>query len=260
MKRIGFLAMFFALFCAAQNTMSNKAYDNFHDRLLSPDRWALSDACGSDNGREMECVREIANGKLHLAHRQFGLRDSDQGTQFGIAQLNFANPWLIKSVSTDVVVQDIEEAGCPANTGYGGAAGIDATFFNTGTGDPNDDVAGHLALGRGVSDPPGQLTVFSQISHGGDFFGYVWLGTVDMGTPVTMTLTWDQPNHQFRVSLINHTTHVKTQASMPYDLGDRTPATNPARTLLVGTLPANCTANATWVYVDATFDNVSVGY
>jgi len=33
-------------------------------------------ACYTDNGMELECVREIRDERLHLAHRNFGNRDS----------------------------------------------------------------------------------------------------------------------------------------------------------------------------------------
>jgi hypothetical protein len=172
--------------------------------------------------------------------------------------VRFLNPSSIKSISTDVVVRDIEERDCAGNPEFGAAAHIDATFFNTGTGDPNDDVGGHIAVGRASSDPPGQTTVYGQISQGNNYFFYFFLGTVTMGTPVNMSLTWDQPNHQFLVSWTNRVTHVKTEATMPYNFSDTAPATDPGKLLTVNTFPANCTAEPTWVYIDTTLDNVYV--
>jgi hypothetical protein len=44
----------------------------------------------------------------------------------------------------------------------------------------------------------------------------------------------------------------------PYNVADMTPATNPSKDLTVNTFPANCTAKAAWVYIEATFDNVYI--
>src|SRR5712671_4507823 len=63
-------------------------YDDFNQPLIDPLRWATGGACYSSNFNEMECVRAIQTGKLLLAHRNFGQRDSDTGNQFGSAFLN----------------------------------------------------------------------------------------------------------------------------------------------------------------------------
>jgi hypothetical protein len=248
MRHNRFLAMLLFASCAAQSSRSTP---------LSSKRWIPAGACYTNNGLELECVREMADARLRLVHRNFGQRDSDTGFQFGAASLSFAHPSSIKSITTDVVVQRIEESNCLANPEYGAHADIDATFFNTGTGDPNDDVGTVLALGRSFSDPPGQLTVFSQIGQGGNY-SYFFLGTVAIGTPVTLTTTWDRPNHVFLVSWTNLVTHVKTDQTMPYSFSDTTPAVNPGKVLTVNTFPANCTAQETWVYIDASFKNVYV--
>ncbi len=75
-----------------------------------------------------------------------------------------------------------------------------------------------------------------------------------MGTPVTITLSWDQPNHQFLISYTNNLTHVTTKGKMLYDFSDTTPVAGPAKILGVSGQPSNCTANSTFVYSDALFD------
>jgi hypothetical protein len=251
--------LFTTLLCLVTSTASAQKpspYDNFNHRLLDASKWSTVGACFTDDGQELECVREIQYGKLHMAHRNFGGRDSDVGFSFGSVNVYFIDPTSIKSITTDLTVRSIQEVGCAVNPQFGGAAHIDATFFNTGTGDPNDDVGGHIAFGRFISDPAGQLTAYGQISQGNNYFAYFPLGTVSMGTPVTMRLSWDQPRHQFLAGWINGTTHVKTQVPMPYSLPDSSPATNPSKVLTLNTFPSNCTANAAWVFIDADFDNV----
>jgi hypothetical protein len=204
----------------------------------------------------LECVREIAQGKLRLAHRNFGLRDSDEGVSVGSNAVNFVNPSSIKSITTDVTVRNFEESSCPANQQIGAHANIEATFFNTGSGLPEDDVG--ALLGFGTQAPPGQLMVFGQTFYHGNLL-FLFLGNVPIGTPVTFTLTWDQPNHQFLVSWTNLVTHVTTNETMPYNsLSDTTPAASPGGAMTVNTYPANCTSVATWVYMEAIFDNVYV--
>jgi hypothetical protein len=144
------------------------------------------------------------------------------------------------------------------NPSYGGNAGIVATFSNAGSGDPSDDVGAQLLLGREFSDPPGQLTVLGQFFQNGVYTNF-FLGNVSLGTPVTVTLAWDKPNHQFLTNWTNDLTHVTTQGTMPYRFSDITPAANPTKNLQVDTLPSNCTAAQTWVYVESIFDYVYVG-
>jgi hypothetical protein len=44
----------------------------------------------------------------------------------------------------------------------------------------------------------------------------------------------------------------------PYSFSDTTPAASLGEVLEVVGFPANCTANPTYVYVDALFDNVHI--
>ncbi len=254
--RIFAVVLLATLSCAAQTTT---LYDNFKGKLLDPSKWSASSACFTNNGLELECVREIQNGKLRLVHRNFGNRDTDTGYQFGSANVFFANPSLIKNITADVTLMRIDESPCLVNPAFGGGASIDGTFFNTGSGNQSDDVGGHLAFQRNSSTPEGQVFVFGQISQGNNFFAYTPLGNVPIGTPVTATLTWDQPNHQFLVSWVNSDTEVKTAATIPYSLADTTPATDPAKDLRASTFPANCTASQTSVYIETLFDNVYIG-
>jgi hypothetical protein len=233
--------LLFATTCAAQTTT---LYDNFDNNLLNPSKWNTIAACYTDNGMELECVREVRDEKLHLAHRNFGNRDTNVGFQFGSAAVSFVNPSRIKTITSDLVVRRVQESNCPANPLFGPAAHIDATFFNTGSGNPTDDVGGHMRFGHSFSDPPGQVTVFGQISQGYNYFFYLPLGVTSMGTPLRATLTWDQPNHQFLVSWTDLLTNIKTEGIMPYTFTDSTPPADPTKVLTANTFPANCTAKS----------------
>jgi len=231
-------------------------YDNFDKKFLNPSKWNSTGACYTDNGSELECVRQVVDEKLHLAHRHFGNRNTDVGFQFGSASVSFVNPSQIKSITTDLVLRDAAQSDCAANPLFGPAAHIDANFFNTGSGNWSDDVGGHIGF---APDPSGNVTVFGQISQGNNYFFYLPLGNTSMHTPLRVTLRWDQLNHRFLVSWTDLLTKIETDGVMPYTFDDSTPATNPAKFLTVNTFPANCTASATFQFIDATFARVYVG-
>jgi hypothetical protein len=243
-----------ALPCAAQTL---KLYDNFDHKLINTSKWAYA-FCFSSNGLEMECVREIREEKLHLAHRHFGVQANDGGQQNGSAGVGFANAQNIKAIRTDVTVRSNLELACAANPNFGSNTGLWGTFFNPGSGNPNDDVGAALNLKRVASDPPGQLQVIGQTFQAGIYSPYTSLGWVAIGTPVTITLAWDQPNHQFTVSLTNKINHVTTSATMPYTFSDTMRAAGPAKVMEAGGFTSDCAANATSLYIDAVYDNVYV--
>ncbi len=247
------LLLFASLFCAAQTTT---LYDNFNRRFINPSLWNTS--CFSTT-LSQECATEIKAGHLRLVRRITGNTDSDTGTQFGSASAFFFNPAAIKSITTDLAVQDIEEAPCAANPGFEGHADIIARFFNAGDGTENDDVGATIFIGRSASDPKGQLTIAGNFFHNNDYSHFIWLGTVQMGTPITATVAWDQANHRFLYSWTNKITHVTTPGMLSYSLSDTTPAADPEKHLDVEIFPANCTATQTWVYTEALFDNVFIG-
>ena len=178
---------------------TTKLYDDFNHEFLSPALW--NTFCYASNV-SLECAVEIQDGQLRLARRIPGQKNSNAGFQVGVTTASFSNPASIKSITTDLVIRDIRESPCTANPSYGGNAGIVATFFNAGSGDPSDDVGAQLLLGRVFSDPPGQLTVLGQFFQNG-VYTYFFLGNVSLGTPVTVTLTWDKPNHQFLTNWTN---------------------------------------------------------
>jgi hypothetical protein len=233
-------------------------YDDFSQPLLNPQKWATVTACYSANGLEAECVRAIEAGALVLAHRQFGLGNSDAGFQYGGAFVNFLYPASIKSVTTDVVVGVIQESPCAANPQLGGSVGIGGTFFNAGSGNGTDDIGAQIGFFRTAAFPKGRIGVFVQLNQGSNYLTPLPITSVSIGTPVTATLRWDQANHQFVATVTNHTTGTTNQVAAPYGWSDTTLTTSPSRGFAVNNFPANCTNNPTWVYVNATFDNVHI--
>ena len=256
-KHYGLLALLVlaTLPCAAQNLIP---YDDFDGKFINPSKWAYG-FCYSSAVPDLECVREIRDEKLHLAHRTFALTNSNTDQQNGGAGVGFANPETIKTIKTDLLVRSVLEVPCAANATFGSSADIEGNFFNAGSGDPSDDAGAQFGVTRFTWMPAGQLIVRGQTFHAGVYSDFFTIGTVSVGTPITLTLSWDQPNHQFVISFTNKVTHVTTTGTMPYTFSDTTPAAG-GKDLSVNGWAANCTANPTSNYVDALFGNVYVGH
>jgi hypothetical protein len=245
--------LFAAVSCGAQTTTP---YDNFSQRFLNQSLWFS--VCGGFSVTE-NCATDVAAGTLHLARGMTGNNDTDTGTNYGQGTVFFLNPAGIKSISTDIVVLDISEVSCAANPGFGGHADIIGRFFNAGDGTENDDVGASIFIGRSASDPKGQLSIGANFFHNNDFNHFLPLGTVEIGTPITARVAWDQANHRFLYSWTNKLTHVTTPGVLSYNLSDTTPAADPEKHLDVEIFPANCTAAPTWEHAEALFDNVYIG-
>ena len=246
--------LFSAALCAAQTTTT--LYDNFNQRFLNQSLWFS--VCGGFSVTE-NCATDVVAGNLHLARGMTGNNDTDTGQNYGQGTVFFLNPVGIKSIATDIFVLDISEVTCAANPDFGGHADIIARFFNAGDGTQDDDVGASIFIGRAASDPKGQLSIGANYFHGGDFSHFIPLGTVNIGTPITARVTWDQANHRFLYSWTNKLTHVTTPGVLTYNLSDTTPAADPEKHLDVEIFPANCTTSTTWQHAEALFDNVFVG-
>lgn len=253
-KKFLAILIFVTLPCAAQTL---KLYDDFNHKFIDPSKWGYA-LCFSGNGLEMECVREINDGQLHLTHRHFGVRVDDGNLQNGSATMGFANANNIKAIRTDVTVRSSVEVPCAANPSFGSGVGIWGKFFNAGSGDPNDDVGATVNLGRHSYDPPQQLNLMAQVFHAGIYTQPALVGSTTIGTPVTISASWDQPNHQFTFHLTNKATHVTTSLNIPYTFSDTTLAADPGKVLEASGWASDCAANATSIYVDAVFANVYV--
>jgi|SRR5579864_4492639 len=252
-KRLMAVLLFAVLPCVGQ---SGTLYDNFNQRFLNQALWYS--VCGGFSVNE-SCATDIQEEHLHLARGLTGNTDSNSGTNGGSATAFFIGPFAINSIITDILVRNIEEVPCATNPGLGGHADVIARFFNAGDGTTNDDVGATLFIGRSASDPKGRLSVFGNYFHANDYSHLVWLANITIGTPVRVTLTWDQPNHRFLYRVTNKVTQVTSSGILAYPFSDTTPAADPEKHLDVEIFPANCTSNQTWVRADALFDNVYIG-
>lgn len=236
-------------------------YDNFDETFLNPTKWSPYGAC---NWSVLECVRVIEDDKLRLAVRNYGATNSNEGVQYGPSELHFVNPTPVRSIATELTVRRTSSLGCPANTTFlpnsHAHTILQGTFFNSGSGNSADDVQGLFIFDHTSSDPQGVVTVGAFMHWQGQFFGFVGLGTINVGQKVIAQLSWDQPNHQFVASWADVLTGNKTQASLPYTMPDTTLPASPDKLIGVRTWAPNCIGTQMLVTdMDTTFDKVWIG-
>ena len=232
-------------------------YDTFNERFLDLTKWLpWGPACVW--GTTYECVREIQNGRLRVATRNIGAKDSDSGFQFTDNSLNFVNPNAINSITADATLSQFNGVPCSTNVDQLSIVVLKVTglFFNTGTLDPNDDIGNDVYLWIDVSDP--------KTVRVGDWCPAcvgmgAYMGTYPIGTPLTLSNTWDKTNHQFIATVkITGDSGQGKRFVVPYLTSDTTPPVNPSKELLTYVYSANCSSAQTSTYFEAFFDNVII--
>jgi hypothetical protein len=243
---------------AQQDSGLVPVYDDFNSKWLDPNKWQpINPSCW---GNVLECVREVRNGKLRLAARNFGATDSDSGIQWSETEVNFINPNAVTSVTADVNVRSFSGIGCLTNSTdwTHTQVQIDGNFFNAGAGDPSDDISALLIFWVDTTNPK---TMGVSV-----YWGRPWpLGTdvpfasYPIGTEVTATLKWDKANHQFIATTKAKGENGKgSQLVLPYSFPDTALPANPLKSLQASQHTLNCTSAKTYGQVEATFDNVII--
>ena len=239
-------------------------YDDFNEKWLDPMKWAAMSGASSAyteacywSTNILECIREIRDGKLRLAVKSYGGTDSNDGSQYGESKIAFVQSF--STLTADVVVRSTKSTDCSANSTYSWAqAMFTGTFFNSGSGDPNDDVDAHITFAHTSLDNPGLLNVGAFLFWQGQYFNFVTVGTVSVGTPTRATLRWVPSGHKFVAGFENLVTHQRFWAEVPYSMSDSTPPSHYWDALYVQTFPANCMAQQTSSQMEANFDNVVI--
>jgi hypothetical protein len=261
MKRMVFLVCILLTFLAVAQAQKPVYYDTFAGKYLNPAKWQTSNAANQGWNPQcwnaFDCVREIQAGKLHLFVRNFGNTDSDSDIQWSESAVFFATPNAVTSITADVTVRSYSGIGCSTNDTDRTHTQVDmgGTFFNTGTGDPFDDVTGLLIIWVDTFDP-------SMMSVGGwwgwEDQGY-WnvIKSYPIGTPLTGTIKWDKANGQF-IASVKAKGEMDSSVVMPYSLPVSAPPANGTKTLDAGVHTLNCTSAQTVGTVDATYDNVII--
>jgi hypothetical protein len=220
-------------------TTSLPLYDNFKKPYIDPARWYSSWQCGPSS---TECVRELQGNQLRLRVRGYGFQNTNNGDQFGNSEI-FLTSSGVKDIQAQIVVVTATADACSSNIGGGphAQALINGAFFNGGGGTANDDVQAFLQLDHYPTDPAGVVQVGGFLEYQGTFFGNVYLGPANVGERIIVELKWDQPNHQFIVTLDRPNLGIHLEASMPYGISDSSGAASPFKSLSANVFPANCT-------------------
>ena len=234
-------------------------YDTFNGQWLDPTKW-ITYGPGCALGFTMECVREIQKGRLRLAVRNIGATDSNSGFQFGESDLYFVNPNTINSITADVTLSQFSGTACSANTDQPSRTivKIAGSFFNTGSGDPADDVTDDLLLWVDPSNPKTML-VGNWLSSGNGLGIGTNIGEYPVGTPLRLHNAWDKANHQFIsvVEVIGEPGQGNS-VTVPYALSDTTLPAYANKQFTTFVYSQNCTSAQTFAQVEAFFDNVMI--
>jgi hypothetical protein len=231
-----------------------KLYDNFNSTYLDPARWYVQWGCSGLTN--LECVRQIQEGRLHLRARAYGLRTTNIGAEYGNSEL-----FLVNSAATEIAAElrvlRAESAGCTTSPGDGthGHALLFGNFFNGGGGTTNDDVSAFLVFDRYSTDPVNVVQVSAFLQYQGTFFDFVDLAAVNVGEKVTADLKWEKANHQFVAKLVRPG-NTAVQVTLPHTMPDTMPAALPAKALGARSFPENCIGTETFADMEASFDRV----
>jgi hypothetical protein len=243
-------------------------YDDFSQRWLDPDRWDMLTGWISCWSHNLECVREIQNGKLRLASRTIGERGSDDGNFYSSAELLFNHDLtaVLTSIQADVTVREFGGVPCPANTSDVAHTQVEigGNFFNSGTGNPDDDVLGWLIIWVDATNPKlMQVGNYWGWGAGHGWQGYwTFVASYRVNTPLVASFTWDRSNHQFvaKVWPKGDPGSVAQVASSygDYGVSDAYRPSDPTKKFVAATAAMNCTSVLSDSHVDVLFDNVIV--
>jgi hypothetical protein len=255
MKRIVILVSILLTVLAVAQAQKPVYYDTFNQKWLDPAKW-LAIGPGCDWGPTLECVKEIQNGRLRLETREMGATDSDSGFQYASEQVYFPNPNAINSITVDVALGRVNVVGCSTNPDpqfTRTVVKVAGTFFNTGSGDPADDISNEVYFWIDSSNPK-TMSVGNWGTWGGPN-----MGSYPIGTPLTVTNAWDKANHQFIVVVkVTGDDGSGTKVVVPYSVSDTTPPVNPYKVFTNMLYSLNCTSAQTFAGVETFFDNVIV--
>jgi hypothetical protein len=233
---------------------NQKVYDRFDGKWLDAEKWqSTNPQCWG----VLECVREIQNGKLRLAVRNTGRTDTDSGVQWSESEVYFIDPNAVTSIQADVTLRSFSGIGCATNNTdlTHTQVMIGGNFFNSGSGNPNDDVTAWLITWVDISNP--QIMLLSVWWGYGDQGWDYGFASYPFGTPLTVALKWDKTNHQFLGSAkVKGDPGPGAAIAVPYSVADTTPPVNAMKNLNAEAHTLNCTSGKTAGQVEATYDNV----
>jgi hypothetical protein len=258
-------------------------YDDFSSGIIGPGKWGGFSLEGSFNGPTSEFIREVENGKLHLAYVSWGGNASDSGSVTSrqglfVRQLGtLGGPGFITGLKAKVTVLDAEAQDCPGNPETAAPSRARAQllgfFFNDGTGgagDASGNILGGIQMQKG-SDGVNRIAAFVQrcanagcgsatnIAVAGN--PVVFTAGWSPGAPMILKMVWDSVNGKFDFTATNPATLAQESHAVIYQ-GTVTNAGPPTsfdhKSVRVQNTVENCTAGRKSAVMDALFDNVRI--
>lgn len=168
-----------------------EVYDSFDGPLLNPARWYSE--YGEDRSA-LEYGRQIRNGWLELWMRGYGRSDWDSGQTQGINSMHLLDMTSFKGIKVKLTVIKAYCNEVP-DPGWGDNILTGASFFNTGSNLPEDDVTANILIYGANSQT---LSVGGEIVCGryGNLGGVV-LGSIKIGDPISIWIRWNPAVKQF---------------------------------------------------------------
>jgi hypothetical protein len=241
-------------------------YDNFNSKRIDPSKWIgePSSPTGSDIDRREVAAELVGEGnrRLHLLETVYSATIDDNGiggTGFG---LGFANPSKVTAVSFTLAVNQEASVGCPNSAAFGDA-GFFGDYFNPAGGQDGQtgDIVASIGISRLSTDSGTSLDVNGSVSQCADSkcnnqttLSFEDFGLAELGSTNTLSVKWDQPNHQF-VFRVNK----KPPVGLKYTVPDGFPPGLTDRSFFVfGSVPHCTTKPRPFASVEALFDDVYV--
>lgn len=247
---------------AQRQTSSIQLYDNFNTSWLDPTKWAAIPTCSATPFLDttasinlVDCLRAIQGHKLRLMVKAYGHIDSDTDRQLGPSELYFANPNNVHTIHATFRIARTESTACPTNgTDSFGQVMAGGNYFNAGTGDPKDDMTAIILIQHMATDAPGIANAGAALFSQNGGFGWVDLGSHDVGEVLKMSISWNQTSHLFTFSLTGSSGIHSGQLS--YVVSDILPPTAPMKLLAARAFVPNCSSQLTSAHMDVVFHEV----
>jgi len=248
--------------CLAQQSSSIQLFDNFNSPWIDPTKWAAVPTCSATQFLDttaslnlVDCIRAIQSNQLHLMVKAYGHVDGDTDRQFGPAELYFANPNAIQTISATFRIAHSAPTACPSNpTASFGQVLLAGNFFNIGTGDPKDDVAVIMIMQRQATDPKGVAITGAGVFSQNAFYGWVDLGKRNVGETISASISWNPSGHfvAFRMAGASGI----RQGQVSYTVSDVMPPVAPMKVLAARAFVPNCSTKLTSADMDVYFDDI----
>lgn len=257
--RVGVLALGAWAACGPASALEGMPlFDNFQVTTLAPTKWL-----------DAERSRTVVNDQLRLVQRDWGPTSSDAGTQGTSWSEGIARSAPVTQLRAYLKVLSIDVTGCASNPAPSRVRGrVLGTFFNSGNRSAGSNVGDVLAQVWAVrasnsADAPGVLRVEGWVgmctapdcSTSTQIGTTAALGTVNVGSAVTLQVDWDRAGKQFLFSRDQGAATAVSYAG----IDDSADAGAPFKSVGTRTDVAACASGPrTSGYIDARFDNVQV--